>query len=233
MGGLLGAALGHAFDSESQWDANDQDAPNNISGSEKSQITFFVGAFSMLGKVARADGYVKTEGMQSVENFMTNDLNLNSVTRKIAMSIFEKAVLSNDSFTDYANQFYQEFKHQPQILELMLDVLLRVAAADGEFSSAEESLIRSAADTFRSDSSVFDALKSKYNLVSDSHYAVLNSIKTDDTQTIKKRYRNLVREYHPDTIASKGLPEEFMKFANDKFVEIQEAYEAIKKERHF
>jgi len=38
-------------------------------------------------------------------------------------------------------------------------------------------------------------------------------------------------EYHPDTIASKGLPEEFTKFAEDKFREIHEAYEAIKKER--
>ena len=42
----------------------------------------------------------------------------------------------------------------------------------------------------------------------------------------------MVRDFHPDTIASKGLPEEFIQFANDKFREIQEAYEMIKKERN-
>ncbi|HJO62430.1 MAG TPA: DnaJ domain-containing protein, partial [Desulfobacterales bacterium] len=61
----------------------------------------------------------------------------------------------------------------------------------------------------------------------------LKSKSSDSNDQIKKHYRKLVLEYHPDTIASKGLPEEFMKFANDKFREIQEAYEVIKKERRF
>ena len=61
-------------------------------------------------------------------------------------------------------------------------------------------------------------------------------LKTDanaSIEEIKKQYRKLVSEYHPDKIASKGLPEEFTKFANDKFREIKEAYEAIKEERGF
>lgn len=41
----------------------------------------------------------------------------------------------------------------------------------------------------------------------------------------------MASDFHPDKIIAKGLPEEFVKFANDKFKEIQEAYEAIKKER--
>jgi len=50
-------------------------------------------------------------------------------------------------------------------------------------------------------------------------------------EEIKKSYRQLVREFHPDTIASKGLPEEFTRFANEKFREIQTAYETISRER--
>ena len=46
---------------------------------------------------------------------------------------------------------------------------------------------------------------------------------------VKKAYRKLVSEYHPDKIISKGLPEDFIKFAEEKFREINEAYEAIKK----
>ena len=48
---------------------------------------------------------------------------------------------------------------------------------------------------------------------------------------VKKQYRKLVTEYHPDKIEAKGLPEEFVQLASDKFREIQEAYDAIKKER--
>jgi DnaJ like chaperone protein len=50
-------------------------------------------------------------------------------------------------------------------------------------------------------------------------------------EEIKKHYRTLVKEFHPDRIAAKGLPDEFTDFAESKFREIQEAYEAVKKAR--
>jgi DnaJ like chaperone protein len=50
-------------------------------------------------------------------------------------------------------------------------------------------------------------------------------------EEIKKSYRQLVREFHPDTIASKGLPDEFTRFASEKFQEIQSAYETIMAQR--
>ncbi|MEE9120362.1 MAG: DnaJ domain-containing protein, partial [Syntrophobacteria bacterium] len=63
------------------------------------------------------------------------------------------------------------------------------------------------------------------------HYAILEIDSSAPDQEIKKQYRKLVKEYHPDKIASKGLPEEFTQFAQDKFREIQEAYDAVKQER--
>jgi DnaJ like chaperone protein len=67
--------------------------------------------------------------------------------------------------------------------------------------------------------------------VTNKYYAVLKCDESASNEEIKKQYRSLVREYHPDKIEAKGLPEEFIKFANDKFKEIQEAYEHIKIER--
>jgi DnaJ-domain-containing protein 1 len=66
---------------------------------------------------------------------------------------------------------------------------------------------------------------------SEKYYTRLECSKTDSDDTIKKQYRKMVRDYHPDTIAANGLPEEFVTFAHDKFREIQEAYEMVKKER--
>jgi len=61
------------------------------------------------------------------------------------------------------------------------------------------------------------------------HYKTLESNPTDDISIIKKNYRRLIKEYHYDSIISKGLPEEMVKFAEQKTQELNEAYAAIKK----
>jgi len=63
----------------------------------------------------------------------------------------------------------------------------------------------------------------------DRYYEVLESSRNDTFDTIKKNYRRLIKEYHYDSIASKGLPENMLKFAEEKTKELNEAYDAIKK----
>ncbi len=58
-------------------------------------------------------------------------------------------------------------------------------------------------------------------------YEILKCSPEDSMDTIKKAYRKLASEYHPDKIQSKGLPEAFVIFANEKFKEISHAYEAM------
>ena len=62
-----------------------------------------------------------------------------------------------------------------------------------------------------------------------SYYEVLNSKPTDDWETIKKNYKELVKEYHYDKLASKNLPQDLLDYAQNKLKEINEAYEALKK----
>ena len=73
----------------------------------------------------------------------------------------------------------------------------------------------------------------KRQFVSDlsHHYAILGLENGADMSMVKKAYRKQVSEYHPDKIVSKGLPEDFLKFAEAKFREINEAYEAITKSK--
>jgi len=65
----------------------------------------------------------------------------------------------------------------------------------------------------------------------DKFYKILNSTQYDTMDTIKKNYRELIKEYHYDSIASKDLPEDMVKFAEEKTKELNEAYAAIKKSR--
>lgn len=229
LGAIAGAALGHAFDSDAQQYSTVQ--RTRLAPDEEAQFTFFVAAFSMLAKLIKADGRISREEVEVVEKFMIYDLNLDTASRRFATNIFNTAIESQDHFIDYATQFYNQFQTQPQMLDLMIDILVRVSLADGDLSSSEEKLIQSAVSIFGFSDDQFRKIRSKYVSESERYYAILGCDANDSDQHIKQQYRKLVSDYHPDKIASKGLPEEFIKFANDKFREIQEAYEVVKKER--
>ena len=231
LGAIAGAAFGHVFDKSDAAIDYDGNQRMRLGAGESSQLTFYVAAFSMLAKIIKADGSVQQSEIASVEQFMVNDLNLDPFGRNIAKNIFFTAMESDQRFEDFARQFYNEFHSQPQLLELMMDILVRVASADNSVSEDEDRLIRSAMAIFHLDETAYQTICRKYQCFEDKAYAVLQSTESDSNETIKRRYRKLVIDYHPDKIASKGLPEEFTKFANDKFIEIQEAWETIKKER--
>jgi DnaJ like chaperone protein len=229
LGAIAGLAIGHALDMDSQ---NLQTAQRTLlSPNEEAQFTFFVATFSMLAKLAKVDGRVTREEIDTVEKFMIYDLSLDPISRRVATNIFHAAIESPDNFRDFASQFYSQFQTQPQMLDLMIDILLRVSIADGTLSPSEEELILVAVRLFNFSDQKYMTIKSKYVKDVQKYYAILESDRNDSNQHIKKQYRKLVSDYHPDKIASKGLPDEFTKFANDKFREIQEAYEVIKKER--
>ncbi len=232
LGAIAGAALGHLMDSDGNQQQRVLTGGSQMADQDKAQLTFFVAAFSMLAKLARVDGEVTDEEVASIRRFMTEELNLNADSRQAAEKIFNTALGASQTFEEFAAQFYQQFHGRPELLELMTDILLRVSVADGSMTKSEEALIESAVRIFRLPDSDYQSMKARYVSTAEEYYAVLGCSPSDDNETIKKQYRKLVRDYHPDTIASKGLPEEFITFANDKFREIQEAYEAIEKERN-
>lgn len=229
LGAVAGAVFGHAFDS----------TPDELNGSgraslstiEASQLSFFIGTFSMLAKLVTADGKVKPEEVDAVKLFAQRDLGLSAQSYEVALNIFQAAIDSPAQFEDFARQFYDRFYNQPQLIEMMMDILLRVGVADGSLDKSEDDLILRAAQIFKLDATRFSQLRARYGAHHDPAYEVLGCDKKDSDSAIKKRYRYLVQEYHPDKFASKGLPEEFNQLAHEKFREIQGAYETIKQER--
>lgn len=229
LGAVAGAVFGHAFDSEDH--LVQAKRPTTLSSLEESQLAFFVGTFSMLAKLVKSDGRVSNDEIAVIDDFAVNDLGLNATDREVAFNIFRAALNSPARFEDFAVQFYGHFQHQPQMIEMMVDILLRVSVADGALHVVEETLILSAVRIFNLSTVRYDQLKSKYASTMDQVYDVLGCKRSDTDDEIKRRYRHLVHTYHPDKIASKGLPDEFTQLAEDKFREIQSAYETIKKQR--
>jgi len=229
LGAIAGAAFGHAYDSTTDSDRREERA--YLSTGEATQMTFFVAAFSMLAKLVKTDGRIEKEEIDTIERFMAQDLNLAPESRRYARNIFQTALQSHETFEGFATQFYQQFRYRPQFLELIIDILLRVAISDAALTDVEEKVILSAVRIFNFSDEKYRQIRSKYVNEVEKYYAVLGCRPNDSEDTIKQQYRKLVQDYHPDKIISKGLPEEFVKFANDKFREIQEAYDVVKKER--
>jgi DnaJ like chaperone protein len=236
IGAVAGAAFGHTFVDKKE-DEYLKSIPGRrgpgLSSNEEAQLVFFTAAFSMLAKISKADGRINEKEISAIERFMTHDLQLDAAGQETAKNIFRQAVSSPESFEAFARQFHSVFRYQPNIMELMLDVLLRVSAADGTISKDEEDMLQSATRIFGYSQSDYKRMRSRYVREIDPYYAVLKCDETATNDEIKKQYRALAREYHPDKIEAKGLPEEFIKLANDKFNELQQAYDHIRKARGF
>ncbi len=247
LGLIAGAAFGHMFDKAgelgqqgSRQDGQSQRQQGRYYGSgpvaygmDQTQMLFFVGAFSMLARIAAVDGQVSSAEQKKVEEFIVQDLRLDTQGHAAAMRVFQAAINGGGTFEQFATQFYQNFSREPALLQLMIDIFYRVAVADGEINRAENDLIRTAGKIFHLSDSIMDSISRKYGGASATTraYAVLGLTPQASDDEIKRAYRKMSIEFHPDTVASKGLPEEFTTYATEKFREIQEAYESIKRER--
>ena len=231
LGAVAGAAFGHMFDSEeNQGLVLDESA---FSSEERSQFTFFVATFSMLAKVAKADGKVTDAEMASIASFMANDLNLNTQSRTVANQIFQQALNSTQPFSFFAEKFYREFHDNPDLFEMMIDIMMRVSAVDGGVHKSQERYILQAAEIFKISHTTYKSLRSRhFQSETSDYYSLLGCSPNDSNEAVRKQYRKMVRDFHPDTIVSKGLPSDFIEFANNRFREIQEAWEAIRTERN-
>ncbi len=239
LGMIAGAVFGHMLDksAEMEKDGSSGDRRGRYyfynTGYNRSQMVFFVGAFSMLAKLASADGQISDAARRKIDEFMTRDLNLSGQSYDYAWSIFNQALNQDSSFENLADQFYENFRQSPQLLTLMIDIFYRVALVDGRMSPNEERLVDYAVRAFRLSEAMHESIRRRYNVKGSSKaYAVLGLTENATEAEIKKAYRKLILEYHPDTVASKGMADEFKEYATKKFREIQEAYETICRERN-
>jgi len=228
LGAMLGAAIGHHL-----VDKQGEGQPaNGIDRTEQAQAAYFVCMFSILGKLAKADGIVSQEELAIVERFL-NSMPISPQEKAFARQVFNEAKTSPYTIDDFATQLYTISQQQPALLVSFLNVLFQVAAADGRLDGAEEAALRRVKEIFRISDQQFDNLKASYFKDVEKYYRRLNCTAQSSNDEIKRNYKKLVKDFHPDTIVSKGLPEEFIEFATTRFREIQEAYEHVRRERAF
>ncbi len=225
VGGPIGAGIGVVVGSAMGG------GEAHVSNVEQNQLVFFTALFSMLGKIAKADGQVTQEEIDTVSGFM-GELGLDAEDRKAAVEIFNDAKTNAYSIYDYATQYSEVADHEMRIV--LYAALWHVAISDGVIHPQEDEILREIPGFLKIERELYDqySLEALGDVRDVVKSYVLLGCESDDTDSeIKRKYRYAISEYHPDKIQSKGLPEGFMKFANEQTQKINEAYSIVMESR--
>ncbi len=197
------------------------------------QFLFYVTLTSLVAKMAKADGIITRDEIRVFDDFLKKELRLSVEERKIVAQIFNQAKHSPEDPMNFARQFRQLIGHQPEVLHTMIQLLFKIALADGQYHPEEEKFIRQVAQIFGLSSFEFEQIRALFVQVNHKAYQILGVHPQANIAEIKSAYKKLVNQYHPDRLMAKGVPEDFIQLANEKMIEINNAYEQIRKERGF
>ena len=240
IGAILGGVLGHSFDVESDqrrygshgYGQGPDDWPE-LEREFDRQYLFYVSLASLAAKMAKVDGQVTHDEIRAFDHFLRYDLGLIIEERKQVAKIFNEAKNSPEEAAAIAQQFRALIGFQHDVLQMMIQLLFRIALADGTLHKQEEQFIQQMSAIFGFSPQAYQQIKALYIKPTDGAYAILGVERTASNDEIKKAYRQLSREYHPDRLQAKGVPEDFLKVAQEKMAAINQAYSDIRKERNF
>lgn len=241
---IVGGFFYWIFKSYSKYTAYSREAFKNISISktslERSELGLFV---ALVAKVAKADGKVDALEAQLI-GIMFDDISAvfpePPKTKEILKEIFDEHKDSLGNAQDIARTLGQTIKRDAAKQQLFMGFLIQLAFADGEVSKSEEDMLQTIAEALEFDPNHYHAIFDRFEqMIKNIHpkaniddaYKLLGVDKSDDIDVVKKAYRKMIREYHPDIIKSQGKDEAYMQKATEKTQEINQAYEMIKNAR--
>ena len=230
LGAVIGAALGHAADNGG--------APNfrlpfadAVSFSparmaallgEREQV-FAITVVVLAAKLAKCDGAVNRHEIDAFKrHFRIPPESVRDIGR-----LFDQARDSPESFLPYAEQLGESFLDNRGVLEDVLAALFAIARADAPVNKREEDFLTATARGFGVDARGWDRARgaAPRGAVSDEPdpYEVMGVARDADDEKIRATWKQLMRENHPDSLASRGVPAEFVSRASEKVARINAA----------
>ena len=211
---------------------------------ENSSIFLHV-TFMVMGHIAKADGRVSREEITEAL-FVQTSFKLGPKERGAAIQDFNFGKSSSFNLEKELTRLAEFCGHDQTLMEVFFDAQVRMAYADGKYTAAEEEIIESACALLGFPLWKFHYIRDSYlgsrqdagsqstsdhpkSQDTDWAYKTLNVSSSDSIETIKKAHARLLREFHPDKLAAKGLPKEMMDFATDKTKDLTRAYDVLRK----
>jgi DnaJ like chaperone protein len=189
---------------------------------------FAVSVTVLAAKLAKCDGLVNRAEIDAFKrSFKIPDESVREVGR-----LFDQARDSAEGFESYAGQLGDVFADNRGLLEQVLAGLHQIARADGPVNGREADYLQRVAKAFGlAPEATRRAGQNSVAGTEDDPYKVLGVERAATSEVIRARWMQLMRENHPDTLGSRGVPEEFVAAASDRVARINAAYDVIKRER--
>jgi DnaJ like chaperone protein len=223
-----------------------------VTGGVSPQVAFFKATFAVMGKVAKADGRVTEDEIQFARDVMAR-MNLSEERKLEAMAYFSEGKDADFDIADVLKPLSRVVQTQASVKIMFVEIQLQVAMADGQIDPAELVVVQEVCALLRMSGAEMAALMSRmqaqhafqqqsyqqhqhfqqaseHGLLKEA-YGVLGVQESDSEADIKKAYRRLMSQHHPDKLVAKGLPPEMMQLAKEKTQEIQAAYDRVKTAR--
>jgi len=244
-GALLGALFGHFID---RFFAG-------IRGVGATRESFFQALFSSLGHLSKADGQVTQAEIQMAESLMQR-MQISGDDRQRAIRYFNQGKQPGFDLDAALATFLQHSRMRQDLRQMFMEILVDAAFSSGRVTEAEQAVLVRLARDLRIPATVFAAMMQSRQgggagysgawsggraggragtgvsqVSMEQAYAHLGLTAKASDAEVKRAFRKLVSQYHPDKLVSRGLPEEMMDMAKTRVREINTAYEQIKKAR--
>lgn len=208
------------------------------------QAVFLETLFILMGKLAKSDGRISEDEIDHVEQSIQK-LGMNAEHRTQAIAWFKKGADPAFEIEPAYRRFMSVCGHTKDLKQVLLVYLIVMALADRHFHPAEEALLTEIASHLGYDKPAFKRLMDM--VLNQIHFAgqqanpeealadaykALGVSRDSTDQEIKRAYRKLISQYHPDKLMGQGVPEDMIAVATEQAKEIQLAYDLIKKNRN-
>lgn len=190
-------------------------------------VGFTIAVIALGAKMAKADGLVTRDEVTAFREVF----NIADADEENAARVFNMARLDVAGFEDYAARIASMFDSQPSTLCDLMDGLFHIAMADGFYHPSENEFLERVAEIFGLPDAEFRALRARFvpDAIPDP-YTVLGVSPDTPFAQIRSAWRTMVRETHPDRMIARGVPQEAVRMAEKRMIDINRAWEEINKE---
>ncbi len=199
------------------------DALSRLRTPPERSVAFTIAVIALGAKMAKADGRVTRDEVAAFREVF----HIPPTEEANAARVFNLARSDVAGFDGYARRIVSLFGPGDPVLEDVLEGLFHIALADGEYHPAEDVFLTEVAEIFGLSDATFGAIRARFSPAHKDPYAVLEVEPEAPLPEVRRRWRALVRETHPDRMIARGLPEEAVKLATRRLAEVNAAYEEI------
>lgn len=245
LGLLIGLILGHQLDKHLTRLAGGFLLSSLAKHQVQVQQVFFEATFGVMGHLAKADGRVSEQEIALARQVMQR-MGLNDQAQRMAIDHFGRGKQADFDLDATLERLRTTLRGQQNLTRMFIEIQLSAAFADGELKASERGVLEQICVRL---GFPLDAFERLVNMIQaelhhqqagrdrgpslEDAYAILNIDESASDAEVKRAYRRLTSQHHPDKLAAKGLPKEMMKLAEEKTHEIRSAYERIRETRGF